>query len=131
MAKGFGQPPAVPTRNAAKFLQAFGTCYAKAKGDKQQIQQFLKAHVAKLNEALLAALPMLLPKLVADGKLGDKENVASLFVGFGSSLLSFPLGDRALNLELSIAAYQSALKVFTQDAFPEKWAMTQNNLGNA
>ncbi len=35
------------------------------------------------------------------------------------------------NLELAIACYQAALQVRTQESFPENWATTQNNLGNA
>ncbi|WP_414546638.1 hypothetical protein, partial [Nostoc sp. CCY0012] len=31
----------------------------------------------------------------------------------------------------AIAAYSAALEVYTRSAFPEKWAGTQNNLGNA
>nr|WP_232731833.1 hypothetical protein [Oscillatoria sp. PCC 10802] len=38
-------------------------------------------------------------------------------------------GDRAENLERAIAAYQAALQVRTREAFPQNWAMTQNNLG--
>ncbi|MFK0732929.1 MAG: hypothetical protein ACIWVG_17555, partial [Gloeotrichia echinulata HAB0833] len=38
---------------------------------------------------------------------------------------------KAENIELAIAALTQALTVYTQSAFPEKWAMTQNNLGNA
>ncbi|MGF1576401.1 MAG: tetratricopeptide repeat protein, partial [Cyanophyceae cyanobacterium] len=40
-------------------------------------------------------------------------------------------GDRAENIERSIAAYELALQVHTREAFPENWARTQNNLGNA
>ncbi|WP_287714763.1 CHAT domain-containing protein, partial [Microcystis sp. M144S2] len=40
-------------------------------------------------------------------------------------------GNKAENLEKAIAYYQEALKVYTFDAFPEDWAMTQNNLGEA
>ncbi|WP_239112462.1 tetratricopeptide repeat protein [Halomicronema sp. CCY15110] len=131
MAKGFGQPRSIPTRNATKFMHAFGTCYVEAKGDEKRLHQFLKANVKKLDEALLAALPVLPPKLLTDGKFGDKENIASLLGVFGSSLLNFPLGDRALNLELSIAAYQLALKVFTRKLSSQQWAAIQNNLGSA
>jgi tetratricopeptide (TPR) repeat protein len=35
------------------------------------------------------------------------------------------------NRERAIAAYEAALEVYTREAFPEKWAMTQNNLGGA
>ncbi|MGJ5634381.1 CHAT domain-containing protein, partial [Nostoc sp. CALU 1950] len=41
------------------------------------------------------------------------------------------LGERAENIESAIAAYSAALEVRTRSAFPEKWARTQNNLGNA
>ena len=32
---------------------------------------------------------------------------------------------------MAIAAYTAALEVYTRDAFPQQWAQTQNNLGNA
>ncbi|NMG23077.1 CHAT domain-containing protein, partial [Brasilonema bromeliae] len=40
-------------------------------------------------------------------------------------------GEQAENLEVAIACYQDALKVFTFDVFPYEWARTQNNLGLA
>ena len=40
-------------------------------------------------------------------------------------------GDKADNLEQAIAAYLEALSVYTRTAFPQDWAMTQNNLGIA
>ncbi|MCL1465090.1 CHAT domain-containing protein, partial [Argonema galeatum] len=35
------------------------------------------------------------------------------------------------NIELAIASYTAALQVYTREAFPQQWATTQNNLGNA
>ncbi|MEH2087182.1 CHAT domain-containing tetratricopeptide repeat protein, partial [Nostoc sp.] len=40
-------------------------------------------------------------------------------------------GDRADNIEIAIAAYTAALKVYTREALPQAWAMTQNNLAAA
>jgi hypothetical protein len=40
-------------------------------------------------------------------------------------------GERKDNLEIAISCYQNALQIYTYEAFPEKWAETQNNLGNA
>ncbi|WP_139295231.1 tetratricopeptide repeat protein, partial [Planktothrix tepida] len=40
-------------------------------------------------------------------------------------------GEKAQNIEQAIAAYQSALEIRTREAFPEDWAMIQNNLANA
>jgi tetratricopeptide (TPR) repeat protein len=131
MGKGFGKPTAVPTRDATRFMVAFGKCYSEAKGDKEKIHQFLKANLNKLDETLLEALPLIFNKLIAEGKFGDRENVAALFCNFGNRIWEFPLGNRALNLELSITASQAALKIFTRDNFPEYWANTQNNLGIA
>ncbi len=73
MGKGFGQPKAVPTRNATQFMRAFGKCYAEAKGDKRQVEQFLQKNLAKLDEYLLEALPHVFPKLVDAGSFGDKR----------------------------------------------------------
>ena len=50
-----------------------------------------------------------------------------------SRLLASDAGDIALatqNLEEAIRQYEQALEVYTREAFPERWAMTQNNLGN-
>jgi tetratricopeptide (TPR) repeat protein len=40
-------------------------------------------------------------------------------------------GEWADNLQSAIACYQEALKVYTFDAFPQDWAMTQGNLATA
>ncbi|MEG4202941.1 CHAT domain-containing protein, partial [Microcoleus sp. Pol7_A1] len=40
-------------------------------------------------------------------------------------------GERGENIEKAIAFYQAALQVLTRDAFPQQWAMTQNNLASA
>ncbi|MEG5025784.1 CHAT domain-containing protein, partial [Microcoleus sp. AT8-A3] len=39
--------------------------------------------------------------------------------------------DKAENLEKAIACYELALEVYTSAAFPQQWAMTQNNLAIA
>jgi len=38
-------------------------------------------------------------------------------------------GDKAQNLEASIAAFQQALQVYTRETFPEEWAEVQHNIG--
>ncbi len=41
------------------------------------------------------------------------------------------MGSKASNMEIAIAGYKIALTVYTPSTFPENWARTQNNLGNA
>ena len=57
--------------------------------------------------------------------------IAGVIQNLCVDIKNFPLGSRANNLEISIKGYQTLLEVYTRDAFREKWARTQNNLGNA
>jgi tetratricopeptide (TPR) repeat protein len=128
--KGFGKS-APPTRDAKKFMRAFMDCVIEAKGNETKILQFLKSNKAKLDESLLDALPLVFASLTADQLMNGREAIAPFFGIFGNSIRQFPLGNRMLNLELSIAAYNLVLTVYTRKAFPEDWAATQNNLGVA
>jgi tetratricopeptide (TPR) repeat protein len=128
-AKGFGQPQ-TPTRDAKRCMLAFRECLAKAKGDQAQIRQFLQSNLDKLDESLLEALPLVFTALTTDQPADERESIAHLFGWFGYAIEEFPLGDRWLNLELSITAYSLILKMFTHEAFPVDWAAIQNNLGN-
>ncbi|MGB7709629.1 MAG: hypothetical protein WBL95_08830, partial [Microcoleus sp.] len=58
-------------------------------------------------------------------------SIAGVIVNFGNLIQQFPLGRRAWNLEIGIACYTAALEVYTCKDYPEDWATTQNNLGNA
>ncbi|WP_434220732.1 CHAT domain-containing protein, partial [Limnospira platensis] len=64
-------------------------------------------------------------------KIRKNKDLARNLHNFAINISDFPLGSRANNLEIAILAYQSALEVRTRSAFPEDWATTQNNLGNA
>ena len=124
---GLGQSTP-PMQNAERFILVFRKWAAK--GEQAQIQ-FLKSKQAQLNESLLEVLPLVFKALTTDEPPENRQKIAFLFVEFGDSVWRFPLGNRMLNLELSITAYELALQVYTRDAFPENWAMTQNNLGIA
>jgi hypothetical protein len=50
--------------------------------------------------------------------------------GLGHAFQDLPLGDRGENLRRAIACHDSALRVFTEESFPQYWAWTQNYLGN-
>src|ERR1019366_8856429 len=49
----------------------------------------------------------------------------------GGQLWRASLGDRTANLRQAIECFEAALRVRTEQGFPQDWAMTQNNLGNA
>jgi CHAT domain-containing protein/tetratricopeptide (TPR) repeat protein len=90
-----------------------------------QVHGFFRANLSRLDRALLAELPDVFEELIQQN---DKNQIAAIFVKLGNLIQHFTLGTRWLNLELGIAAYQLALQIRTREAFPEKWAETQNNL---
>ncbi|MHC5731649.1 MAG: CHAT domain-containing protein, partial [Nostoc sp.] len=67
-----------------------------------------------------------------EAKADEAEDLAADIVVFSNLIAQFPLGSKASNMEIAIAGYEIiALTVYTCSAFPQQWAMTQNNLGNA
>ncbi len=59
------------------------------------------------------------------------RSIAADIGNFSIQMWEFPLGDQAINLEIAIAGYEICLTVFPPEEFPQEWATTQNNLGNA
>ena len=129
--KGFGKPAKISLRDEVKFLTAFERYFSNSRDDKKRVFQFFQSNLEKLDESLLEALPFVFTKLTAHQSPERRQNVAALFGNFGRSIHEFPLGNRALNLEQSIVSYQLAQKIYTCEAYPKDWAITQNNLGNA
>ncbi|MBD2495467.1 CHAT domain-containing protein [Nostoc sp. FACHB-280] len=64
-------------------------------------------------------------------KKADAAYVALVIVTFSHLIQQFPKGDKASNIEIAITGCKVALTVYTNKAFPQEWAMTQNNLGIA
>ena len=64
-------------------------------------------------------------------RAGDAESIAGMQNNLGNAYWSLPTGDRAANLQMAIACYREALRVYTPEAAPLDYAMTQNNLGLA
>ena len=61
----------------------------------------------------------------------DPDLWAATQNNLGNAYQELPTGDRAENLQSAIAAYEAALRVFTEEDYPANWATIHNNLGNA
>jgi tetratricopeptide (TPR) repeat protein len=59
------------------------------------------------------------------------QEVAVAIGNFSNGIREFPLGNRASNVEIAIMGYSIVATVFTCEAFPQNWALTQNYLGEA
>jgi CHAT domain-containing protein len=118
------------TDDWARFLRETLQLMADRQGNPEQIYQVWIQQQERLNATFLEAFPQVATRLLASN-LQQIAFVAARLRDFGNLIQQFPLGNRALNLELGIAAYEQAMQVYTRDAFPEKWAMTHSNLANA
>jgi len=116
------------TTPEAEFLRSVLAHIDQTRKDAEPVFDLFRANLDKLNEALLERLPQVFEEILKEEK---PSKVAALFKIFGERIQEFTLGNREINIEISIAAYKAALQVFTREAFPPEWAMTQINLGAA
>ena len=65
------------------------------------------------------------------GEPETARSIAEEIFKFSNRIQEFPLGNRAINIEIAIAGYEICLTVFPPQEFPQEWASIQNNLGTA
>jgi tetratricopeptide (TPR) repeat protein len=70
------------------------------------------------------------PVGLLDSPLSSAE-AARACNSLGVELVEASLGDRTANLRRAIECFEAAMRVYTEQDFPQDWAVTQNNLGNA
>ena len=100
-------------------------------GDETVLYPWLATQQSGFNADWLAALPAAATAFITDQPAADRPAAAIVIATFGNLVQQIPLGQRALNLELAIAAYQQALTVISRAAMPIEWATTLNNLATA
>ncbi len=123
-----GSPFNQSLEEASAFGMEMMQLIHETRGDQTQVYEFFEANVGRLDEALLRELPDLFAMLV---QKTQPAFIAAAFGEFGNLIQHFPLGNRMLNLEMAISAYQQILTVMTQTAMSVEWAQTMNNLAIA
>ncbi|MDY6976381.1 MAG: tetratricopeptide repeat protein [Pseudomonadota bacterium] len=127
---GETQPNATP-EDYASFLMELLRLEYESKSDRNVIYPFLARHQDKLDPTFGGMLVRWFRSELDPNDYQKNEALATLLNSLAIDIVEFPLGSRANNLEIAIACFQAALEVYTREAFPKDWAMTQNNLGNA
>ncbi len=102
-----------------------------SRGNWQVVYPLLKENLDKLDLVFLEVLRRWCRDKLANEEQNRALIIAGDIVNFSNLIEQFPLGNRAINIEIVIAGYENALTIFSRDGYPEYWAMTQNNLGNA
>ncbi|MEH1947512.1 MAG: CHAT domain-containing protein [Nostoc sp.] len=114
-----------------QFLLDVLEATGNSNGDEQVVYQLLGTNTDKLNDIFAELLWNWATITLPEVKPDVAESMAGVIVNFSSLVSQFPLGSKASNIEIAITGYETALTIFTRNAFPIDWAMTQYNLGAA
>ncbi|WP_293045631.1 CHAT domain-containing tetratricopeptide repeat protein [Moorena sp. SIO1F2] len=114
-----------------EFLLQVLEATENSRGNKKVVYPLLAANTDKLDDRLAEQWRHWATSKLAEVKPNKTKLLAAVIVRFSNLIQQFPLGDKASNIEIAITGYEVALTVFTREAFPKNWAITQNNLGAA
>ncbi len=114
-----------------KFLDEVLQAVSESGGNPQIVYSIFQQNLDKLDENLANILTTWATDKFKQVPIETATSMAADIANFGNLIAQFTHGSRKNNLEISIAGYQAALEIRTRAAFPEDWAMTQNNLAAA
>ncbi|MEM7716709.1 MAG: NYN domain-containing protein [Cyanobacteria bacterium P01_A01_bin.68] len=95
--------------------------FLKATSQNQDIYPLLIKHLDKLDNSFAVGLREVANRQFAR-EAANAINIARVIVKFSNFIQKFEQGNPAINLEIAIAGYESALTVITRDNFPQGWA---------
>ncbi len=128
---GQGLDRVLTSQDQFKLLMQVLQATSDSSGDPNVVYPILQAHVNWLDQGFLDLLNSWGSEALAQSDLEKVQTIASVIGNFSTLILQFPLGFKAINVEIGILGYELALQVLTRDALPIEWAMTQTNFGNA
>ncbi|WP_448570231.1 CHAT domain-containing protein [Trichothermofontia sp.] len=102
----------------------------ETQGSPQMIFEVLRRHLAHLNLGLIPVMQTVVRGFIAENPEAAEDMVA-LIENISIDISDFPLGNRADNLEITLAGYGLVLEVRTREQNPQGWAQTTMNLANA
>lgn len=124
-------PPVKSSQNYIDFLGEVLRSISKTNGNAKVLYPLFAANLDKLNTYFAQVMEDWVKETVEKIQPSIAHSVLVDIVNFSVLIQQFSLGNKAENLEIAIKGYQIALTYFNRDKYPEEWAGTQNNLGNA
>jgi CHAT domain-containing protein/predicted LPLAT superfamily acyltransferase len=134
MAQQLGQylnPQAGSIEEYQEFLLEVLQAVYESNNDPTVVYPILQRRQHLLDDTFAQVLQQWARNVFSQVKAEEVAVIAGPIQNLCNKLQQFSLGSRANNLEIAIIGYQTLLEVYTRDAFPYKWAGTQNNLGAA
>ncbi|MBF2013741.1 MAG: tetratricopeptide repeat protein [Rivularia sp. T60_A2020_040] len=127
-----GSLPALkPAQNYLDFLGEVLRTTSNSNGNAKVVYPLLAANLDKLNTHFAQVMKDWVKETVEKVQPSIAHNVVVDIVNFSVLIQQFSLGNKAENVEIAIIGYQVALAYFNREKYPDEWAGTQNNLGNA
>ncbi|GCA94843.1 CHAT domain-containing protein [Microcystis aeruginosa] len=96
----------------------------------QVIYPFWAQNLDKLDDNLAQILDSRVRKILTQAA-GEQYYMAKDIFNFSNLIQQFPLGNIATHKEIAITGYEITLTIFTFEAFPQEWALTQFSLAIA
>ncbi|XZO03765.1 MAG: CHAT domain-containing protein [Microcoleus sp.] len=121
---------ATPEEYLSFLMEVLGAMI-ESEGNPQVVYPILQQNLDKLDLSFARILQILATSTFTEVTSEEAASLAEVIGDFGNLIQEFSLGRRAWNLEIGIACYNAALEVYKRKDYPEQWATTQNNLGNA
>ena len=115
-----------------KLLLKILKAIAKNKNNPEAVYPLLLENSDKLDQTFILTLQeWATEQLKNTGFFGwfKRYRIASNLYSFDNIISGFPLGNRALNIEIAITSLNLALTVWTRESNAQNWAMIQNSLG--
>ncbi len=112
------------------FLMTIFQSIDKSSGNPQIIYPLFRDNLSLLDEQLIPILTTWHQAKFTQINENGKQFISTVISILANLIAQFPLGSRAINLEIAIACSRLALQVYTLKAHPEDWAMTQVNLAS-
>lgn len=100
-------------------------------GNPQVVYPLLEANLDKLDDNFTIILRDWTTATLPNEEPEQVQKIAVAIIIFSNLIQQFPLGNSATNLEIAITGYEVVATDSTRASYPENWAITQNNLGNA
>ncbi len=102
----------------------------ESQGNPQVVYPLLQGNLNLLDDNFAQVLRNYAAATFSTIKLDTAHATAVAILSFSNMIGQFPLGKRAINLEIAIAGYEAIILFFTNGTFPFELALTQMNLGN-
>ena len=102
----------------------------ESKGNPQVVYQLLQGNLDLLDDNFAQFLKNYVTATFSTAEADKAYATATAILSFSNLIGQFPLGERAINLEIAIAGYEVITLIFAPKIFPVEWALTQMNMGN-